>query len=451
MRLAKDDPLLRDAVDDVRNVRIVVMNPPFTNRTNMGEKFPKETQRRLRERVDSFERTLVAADPQLEGFVGKNSIGPLFDALADKCLDPANGLLAMVNPTIALTNTSRQQKRTIFAKRFHIHTLLTCHRPGQINLSQNTAINESIVIAKRHTGERPPTRVISLDRFPADEREVAELHHCLSRCETGLLPDGWGEVSKWSAERIEAGDWSAVAFRSPKLAEAAAEITNDSKLSSILAQNIVPSAVLQGGGRNLRKAPADTTGSFPVLYSKGAAAQFQLQAVPDEHLVSTKLSKPDPALGRNASHAEKLQQHAGHLLVTEGQRTSTGRLTAVASEIEYIGVGWMPIRDITFRDAKAVAVFLNSTAGRLQLLQNPGKSLDYPKYRPGTYEGIKIPDLTDEKAVSSLAMCWDQTHAMNVPQFRDGECEVRQMWDEAVAEALEWGLRMAGGIAPATA
>ena len=440
LRMAKDDPLLEDACDAAKNTRIVVMNPPFTNRTNLGEKFPKETQRRLRERVDSFERTLISADAQLEGFAGKNSIGPLFDALADKCLDPADGLLAMVNPTIALTNTSRQIKRAIFAKRFHIHTLLTCHRPGQINLSQNTAINESIVIARRHEGERPPTRVISLDRFPADEHEVGDLHRCLSGCVSGLLPDGWGEVSEWSAERIEAGDWSAVAFRSPGLAEAAVRIARDGKLLPIVDQNIVPSAVLQGGAqmRALEKVPADTPGSFPVLYSKGAEAQTRIRAMPDKHLVSTKPTQPDPSLGRNASHAEKLHQHAGHLLVTEGQRTSTGRLTAVASEIEYIGVGWMPIRDITFREAKAVAVFLNSTAGRLQLLRNPGKSLDYPKYRPGTYEGIEIPDLTDEKAVLSLAMCWDRTHDMIVPQFRDGECEVRRLWDEAVAEALGW-------------
>ena len=27
---------------------------------------------------------------------------------------------------------------------------------------------------------------------------------------------------------------------------------------------------------------------------------------------------------------------------------------------------------------------------------------------------------------------------MVVPQFQDGECEVRQMWDEAVAEAMGW-------------
>ena len=27
---------------------------------------------------------------------------------------------------------------------------------------------------------------------------------------------------------------------------------------------------------------------------------------------------------------------------------------------------------------------------------------------------------------------------MEVPQYRDGECEVRRLWDEAVAEAMGW-------------
>ena len=27
---------------------------------------------------------------------------------------------------------------------------------------------------------------------------------------------------------------------------------------------------------------------------------------------------------------------------------------------------------------------------------------------------------------------------MEVPQFRDGECEVRAIWDNAVAEAMGW-------------
>ena len=449
LRMVEDDPLLGDAVDAVRNVRIVVMNPPFTNRSNMGEKFPKEVQQRMRKRIDSRERTLVAVDPEMEEFGDKNSIAPLFVALADKCLDPADGLLAMVNPTIALTNASGQQERVVLAKRFHIHTLLTCHQPAQINLSQNTSINESMIVAKRHEGERPPTRIVSLDRFPSDEGEAAELHQCLAGCRASLLPDGWGEVSEWSAERIEAGDWSAAAFRSPELAEAGVQIANEGRLLPINKQGAIPSAVLQGGAQMsvLAKANPNAPGSFPVLYSKGAGAQTRIEAVPDIWLVSTKQTKSDRLFDSGkGSHAENLLQSAGHLLVTSGQDTSTARLTAVASDVRYIGVGWMPVAGITFAQAKAAAVFLNSTAGRLQLMQNPGKKLTFPVYRPGSYDEIGIPDLADEKGVSLLAKCWDRTREMNVPQFRDGECEVRRLWDEAVAEALVWDPAWLSGL-----
>ncbi len=439
VQMSADDPLLEDAVDAARNVRIVVMNPPFTNRSKMGEKFRKETQDSMRRKAGELEKGLIAADPELRGFADKNSIAPMFVALADRCLNPADGMLAMINPTIALTAISGRQERVVLARRFHVHTLLTCHQPKQINLSQNTAINESMIIAKRHDGARPPTRIVSLDRFPLDEREAAELHRCLANCAAGLLPDGWGEVSEWPAERIEAGDWSAAAFRAPDLAEAAVRIANDDRLLPFIDQGIVPSAVLQGGGRAVKDCSAGTLGSFPVLKSKGSEAQTRIQAVPDQFLVSTKQTAPDVLFGdRRIHHSEKLLRNAGHLLVPDGQDTGTARLTAVASDIKYIGVGWMPVPTITFRQAKAVAVFLNSTTGRLQLMRNPGKKLNFPKYRPGSYEDIRIPYLVDERVMSALAMCWDQTREMDVPQFRDGECEVRRLWDEAVAKALGW-------------
>ena len=44
----------------------------------------------------------------------------------------------------------------------------------------------------------------------------------------------------------------------------------------------------------------------------------------------------------------------------------------------------------------------------------------------------------DERIRGILADCWERTKDMVVPQFRDGECEVRRLWDEAVAEAMGW-------------
>ncbi len=37
-----------------------------------------------------------------------------------------------------------------------------------------------------------------------------------------------------------------------------------------------------------------------------------------------------------------------------------------------------------------------------------------------------------------LVDCRERTRDMTVPQYRDGECEVRRLWDESAAEATGW-------------
>ena len=180
----QNDAELEDAVDAVRDARIVIMNPPF-DRSKMGEKFPKEIQQALRSRVNFMEEILVRNDQDLENFVDKNALEPMFTALGDRCVNTSNGVLAMITPTVALSATSAQQKRRVMAQRFYIHTILTCHQPRQANLSQKANINESIIVAIRHGGPKPPTQFINLDRFPIDDVEVSDLHACLMLCSKG--------------------------------------------------------------------------------------------------------------------------------------------------------------------------------------------------------------------------------------------------------------------------
>ena len=96
----------------------------------MGEKFPSTIQQALRSRVDDMERTLVASDPGLMGFSDKNSIRPLFVALADHVQKRPDGVITMINPTIALSAPSGLNERRILAQRYHIHTVLTAVGPG---------------------------------------------------------------------------------------------------------------------------------------------------------------------------------------------------------------------------------------------------------------------------------------------------------------------------------
>ncbi len=436
-----DDFELEDAVKAAQNARVVIMNPPYTNRAKMGEKFPKHIQQSLRKRVDGMERILVASDPAMDEFVDKNALGPLFVALADRCLHPHNGLMTILRPTIALSNPSGLQERVMLAKRFHIHTVVTVHHPRTINLSQNTNINESILLVTRHKGDASPTRVIALNKLPINEDEVGDLHKALSVGESGEIPNGWGEVSHWPARLIETGDWTAAVWRSPKLANAALRFATDPKLHAIRDLHGVDA---QATGRTLRgafeKSEPGVRGSFPILKSKsGTDGQRTIQSIPDEHWISKKWTD-NHGVGANEGDlpTDSIMKKAGYLLITAGQDNSTARVTATADEKIFVGNGWMPITGISEKVSKAFAVFVNSTAGRLQLMRNPGRKITFPEYSAAEARNLRVPNPKDTRAIGILADCWDRTKKVEVPQFRDGECEVRRLWDEAVAEAMHW-------------
>ena len=432
-----DDAELENAVDAVKYAGIVIMNPPFSNRAKMGEKFPATTQQALRSRVDNMDLTLVAADPGLKGFSDKNSIRPLFVALADHVRKRPDGVITMISPTIALSAPSGLNERRILAQRYHIHTVLTGRWPREFSLSQNAEIDESIIILTRNEENQAPTKFVQLDTMPVDEAEVADLHQCLARCPTGLIANGWGEVSEWPADRIAAGDWTPAIWRSPELADAAAWYANHEDLNSFQASGLSAEAT----GRLLRgsfePAVIGTPGSFAIVKSKGADAITRIQSQPDEYWVPKNRDEEIRRLNGGAyPEAEQILQKSGYLLITAGQRTSSARLTATAADQKYVGNGWMPVTGLSQAEAKAVAVFFNSTVGRLQLMRHPGRQIAFPTYSAAEAENIRIPDIKDDRIKRILADCWEHTKDMEVPQFRDGECEVRQLWDEAVAEAM---------------
>ena len=433
-----DDLQLEDAVDAVKDADIIIMNPPFSSRKKMGEKFPQAIKTKLQQRVDAMEAYLTNADEGMTDFTDKNALEPLFTALAEKCTTDVRGVLTMINPTIALCASSAIRKRRILAQRYHIHTVLTSHRPGQVNLSQNTGINESIILARRHNGSKPPTKFINLDRMPTDESEVADLHTALSLCRDGDIADGWGTVSYWPAARMAEGDWTPAVWRAPELAEAAQKFATDANLLR-MDQKYTTRSTLQELYALCKRPDQHEPGSFPVLASKSSDGQMTVQSTPDQHWAAKNTDQARRiANGGTYPEVDKILQKAAHLLITHGQNNSTARVTATAAEQKYVGTGWMPVLEASQIEAKALAVFLNSTAGRLQIMRNPGTTMLFPLYNPADVGTVRIPDVKDDRIRQVLADCWEQTKAMEVPQFRDGECNVRRLWDEAVAEALGW-------------
>lgn len=167
---------------------------------------------------------------------------------------------------------------------------------------------------------------------------------------------------------------------------------------------------------------------FPVLQSKGADGQKKIEAKPDAWWEWKKAGQP-PIL-----------EKAGYLLVSMGQNTSTARLTAVASDKRYVGQGWMPVTGLNPEQAKAAAVFLNSTPGRLLLMRHPGKALVFPLYNPAVWRSLPIPDLSNPRIINALAGCWTATRDEVVPPYRDGYTDIRRRWDAAVCTALGWDI-----------
>ena len=278
----QNDVELEDAVDAVKDARIVIMNPPFTRRAKMGEKFPEHTKKALQVRVDAMEQILVSNDKDLKDFTDKNALRPLFTALADRCTKQEQGIVTMVVPLAALCGTSGLQERKVLAQRFHIHSVLTCHQPRQTNMSQNTNINESIIVARRYEGPKPPTRFINLDRMPMDDREVDDLHKCLSECTYGPIANGWGEASDWPTDRIEAGDWTAAIWRSPELAEASARYASNENLQTMKQFGVSPHRTSDEILHSCKPAEGDLPGSFRVLESAGQDGQHRIKSQPEE-------------------------------------------------------------------------------------------------------------------------------------------------------------------------
>ena len=432
------DAEIDDAVEAAKDSQIVIMNPPFTNRQNMGEKFPASTQNGLRDRVETMRDALILNDPRMEDFGDKNSIAPLFVALAEKCATDSGGVLTMIHPTIALSNPSGVEERRILAERFHVHTVVTCHDPGQINLSENTKINESLILFRRLDGHRPPTRFIALDRMPSQDGEVEHLHQQIRKCRRGgIIAEGWGEISYWPASRIEIGDWTPGIWRSPKLAEASFQFVNDNRLMAMRDSGHFARRTDLGKRTGFQRVGQGTSGSFEALYSGGTTGQTRIRSRPNSNWVRVSRGANQ---GTNGLHRDDdpILGNAGHLLIASSQDSKSARLTAVASDTPFVGTGWLPVQGLSPIEAKALSVFINSTPGRLQLMRNAARKLGWPQYGPKVMGMIRVPDVKDERILGILSDCWERTKDMEVPQFGEGECEVRRLWDEAVAEAMGW-------------
>ena len=160
----------REATERALKARVVLTNPPFVTREKLGAKFGSEVQRAIRERIDKSQEELENKLPEYAGFSQKTTTGPLYLALGLLAMEPGSGVLGTVIPTVGLLAPSGLAERRKLGSELHIRYVVTCHEPGEENLSQSSRadpVNESLVVGTRMgRNDGLATTFVSLDRFP---------------------------------------------------------------------------------------------------------------------------------------------------------------------------------------------------------------------------------------------------------------------------------------------
>ena len=337
----------------LKDLDMVIMNPPFTDNMKRGRKFGTEAVKRMQGHELEIRDEVQRHDPAAGQLITTSSISTFFTPLAEKLLQPEHGILAKVLPVAGCTSGSGVAERRFLAERFHVERIVTTHDPRRIAFSENTGIHECLLICRRDPrNERPPTEFVSLRRMPESTEEAAEAAEAIA---TGQGTN-WGRTCIWPAERVKDGDWTPVQWYDGELAEIVWTLETH--------QDLVPAgSVLKTGasGRAAQDSWKRTTdGEGPqqvwLFDSISAKIRHSMLGTPEQGVVPG---------GRRAHLHENVLASKGNLMLAERFDTVSGVLTALWSETATFGFGWLPAKAQDEKYEQALCAWWNSTPGRL--------------------------------------------------------------------------------------
>ena len=406
---------------------VVIMNPPFTRNDIRNRQYTASDRKRIQDREKEVVDFVSKRDPEAGGAIDHTNASSFFTPLADMLLKKETGVLAKVLPTTALTNTSGRQERMFLANRFQIETIITSHDPYRINFSENTKIHESLLIARRPSGQKP-TRFISLGRMPTDAHEAMLLANMIN---SDKISGEWGRECEWPWERVRDGDWQAVLFYDEELAEAYYDLA---ALNGTRLQIAGNTCAIEPEGRRVRDAffrnsKSDTPWKMPVLWDHSTDIHMTMDAKPD--VLATPKSQKE-------AYARYIKSKASRLLISNRLRTNTVCTAACYTEKPALGSAWVPVTPLsTYPDLDhALCAWWNSTPGILTMLHARSHALDYAKYSLDLLRKLLIPNPRNVD-VSPLIDVFAKTRQQVLKPWKEMDtCPVRALIDEAAAQVL---------------
>ena len=406
----------------LKDVDLVIMNPPFTANDKRGQKFTGDAKKRMQRHELRIRDGLLKRDEDAGEVINTNSVRTFFTPLADELLREERGVIAKVLPATACIGASGEAERRFLAERFHIERIVTSHDPKRINFSENTGIHESLLVCRRRDGgeQAPPTEFVSLRQMPATAKEALDAADAIAAGN-----ETWGSRTFWPADRIEAGDWTPVQWYDGSLANAIREIEDAPELEPLGARHAVGPA-----GRRVqdafRRCDADAKSAVPGFHSVSSKIRRTMKGTNDVWY------QPKP--GKELL-AERYLEQRNHLLLPFRFRTTNGRLTAVWTPTPSFGY-WVPVDVEEEYTATALAAWCNSTPVRLMLLNRRARALTYPVWVLEHLREIRIPK-PDSLAWNALAAAYTKACDLELlPMHQADECPARKIIDCSAALAL---------------
>ena len=420
-----------DSADDsefpLKDLDLVLMNPPFTNNRQRNRQFGSATVKRMQKYELSIRDGILRADEAAANVIDANSVRTFFSPLAERLVKgDAGGILAQVLPATACTGPAGVAERRFLARRFHIERIVTSHDPRHINFSENTSIHECLLVARRRHGrDRPPTEFVSLRRMPATPEEALAASDAIMAGESGE----WAHITRWPGSLVEAGDWTPVQWFDGGLAREVRQIEASPHLEPVGVRHAVGPA-----GRRIQDAygvaEVEAPGALPGYHSVSSKRRRKVRELPDVGYL--------PRIGKEGL-AKRYAGQRSRLLVAMRMDTVAGRLNALWAPSPSFG-WWVPValddEDLPDR-GKALAAWWNGTPARLMLLNRRARKLTYPIWQLHHLREVRIPT-PDNPAWAALADAWEAVRDIELLPMRDAErCPARRIIDEAAAAALD--------------
>ena len=439
-----------DLYERLSRTVIGITNPPYTK----GAKVDKNVHADVRKAIQSKRKDLAKQVMMRRSDVGdmlkSDSLRPWFSVLLEEVLDKEKGVIAKVMPTTACLATDPSE-RIFWAKHFDILYIITLHSAKQLNWSVDTDITESLMIGKRRlqTKSSRDTQFINLKKRPNSGEEVFALREAIV---SGTVNKEWGRVTYCSAERMRKGDWTAAVWYDPELAKASwyLEDLAESEMWERLGQfGRIYTTKQTVGQEKWEMLENPDEAEIPVAKSSSGKTGYNcMKGEADAWARRTQKYRD------NQRELENLKNKTGHLLVTNTQDSGSARLTAFVSEEALAGYTWTPINCVNLVEAKALAVWLNSTPGRIAMRSVLSRKLTWPMWQPAALMKVTIPNIFGEKGSKPIEILFEgfeKLKLIELEKYRDGYTTVRQNIDEIVSRAMnipmeqliDWGKKLA--------